>query len=620
MSVYVLLRCAFVSFTHDESYTFLQYVIKPIDNTFDVTYTNNHLLNSLLTRVCYQWFGSDEFVLRIPNALCGILFFIYGAKLLTRIPAGKWFAPLAFVGLTFNPFMIEFFGLSRGYGIGVGLLMVSMYYQYLSFADEKTSRYEWIATIFSALALLACYTLINFFLIQLAINVYRIVYKLIKNKSTLRQNLPILISLLAFLTGAVFFLQYFLNLLFHLNELGNFNFGGQDNMWKDCVDRIAFMCCGPLAPETDLFKYIFAVGGGVVLLVAGIVCALFAIRKEWNAVNRFTLFIFLAIMGCGVAIYLQHKLMNIPYPENRTILYFIPLFSVLAFFLVGQAGRMKLLASALAAVFLMPVVATQCISFNPERAGYWPEDTEMETTVKLLIEEANRMEDIGRPRYVMVPFDVSQSFEYYMYVNGEPNLQAVSSWQPTWPVVADLAIDLKSNPFLNSDFPFEPKHETERHNIWVRKEPLKSPARIVLGIMDFENDAVDNRATLPGYQSTYAEKVDKGQMYSRFISDSLDSTYKTGTMYLLKFQLMTTQPATGAIAVMSVTRHDTLIVFNTIELIRYMHTVGEWKEISVVLHTDFPLQAGDDVGFYVSNDREDAVALDNFSVTRIGPD
>ena len=177
MSVYVLLRTMYVSITHDEAYTFFNYIIRPIDETLHVTYTNNHLLNSLLARVCNALFGNSEASLRLPNALGAIAFFVYGARLLTRLPANRWFPVVAFVALTFNTFLLDFFGLCRGYGLSLGLLMISFYYQYVSFTSERRTRNEWAAVVFAALATTANYTLLNLFLIVACINLVRILVK-----------------------------------------------------------------------------------------------------------------------------------------------------------------------------------------------------------------------------------------------------------------------------------------------------------------------------------------------------------------------------------------------------------------------------------------------------------
>lgn len=620
MSVYVLLRSAYVSFTHDEAFTFLNYILKPIDVTLDVTYTNNHLLNSLLMRWCNSMFGSSELSLRLPNVLGGILFFVYGARLLARLPAGKWFAPIAFIGLTFNPFMLEFFGMARGYGIGTGLLMASLYHQYMSFAEERTTRHEWMATVFSVLALLAFYTLINFFLIQVVINVYRMVYKLIRNKPAGFNRWFSVVSFAVFIAGVVQFLRYFIEMMLRLNELGSLNFGGQTGMWNDCVGPVVGMSCFSIRAGGIWDEPIYAFGGVAVLLLAAFVCARMFLRKEWNALNRFTLFGFLAIAGCGVAIYIQHRVLAIPYPENRTILYFIPLFSLLAISLAAQTGKLKLISGALAFLFLFPVVLAQSSHFNLHHALYWPSDSGMDKATLAVIEEAKQMDNISRPRYVLVPFDVSKSFAYYVYRNKAYNLQPVYVYQSTWLVLADIALELEAQPVFNSEFPYQMKEQVENLRIWVKNNPAKASQGTVLGSFDFENNEADKRFSLPGNNSRYADKLDPAQIYSRFVADTIDSTYKHGTVYLLKFQMMSPHFVSKTAAVMTVSRGATPIMWTPIDLAPYVQSTGTWVDIAVVHHADIELQPGDQIGFYIANDWNEATAVDNFSVTRFDPE
>ena len=76
----------------------------------------------------------------------------------------------AFVLLTFNTFVNDFFGICRGYGLSLGLLMTGLYYQYCSFTAKRALLYESLALLFSAAAVLANYTLFNFFLLHAAFN------------------------------------------------------------------------------------------------------------------------------------------------------------------------------------------------------------------------------------------------------------------------------------------------------------------------------------------------------------------------------------------------------------------------------------------------------------------
>ena len=72
--IVVCLRAFFIPFSHDETATFFFYVQSNNYLPYNAhVYTNNHVLNSALTNICYHILGSHRFVLRIPNIIAFLL-------------------------------------------------------------------------------------------------------------------------------------------------------------------------------------------------------------------------------------------------------------------------------------------------------------------------------------------------------------------------------------------------------------------------------------------------------------------------------------------------------------------------------------------------------------------
>ena len=111
--IYVIIRAVNVAIVHDESIT---YGILRGDPTF-VNQANNHWLNTALMKLSRWAFGDSELALRLPNILA---FPIYAASVMAILrivrPAGRLVGVLIFFG---NPFVLEFFGLARGYGLAM---------------------------------------------------------------------------------------------------------------------------------------------------------------------------------------------------------------------------------------------------------------------------------------------------------------------------------------------------------------------------------------------------------------------------------------------------------------------------------------------------------------------
>lgn len=118
---YVAVRSVNLAFTADESISFFN-----LRTGVRWTSTaNTHWLNSALMWVAYQLFGGTEWMLRLPNVL---IFGLYGAAAIAlarsaNARAVKW---LIFAGLLGDPFLLEFFGLARGYGLGVAFSTASL--------------------------------------------------------------------------------------------------------------------------------------------------------------------------------------------------------------------------------------------------------------------------------------------------------------------------------------------------------------------------------------------------------------------------------------------------------------------------------------------------------------
>ena len=119
----VISRAAIVPLTMDEATSYLVYVRWPVLDPGSFFHTwlhskgNNHLLNTflmlvteLLTDKPYQ-----EILIRMPSLISGILFAVVCGYLYCREKIGT----TAYIMLAGNTYLLEFFALARGYGMGL---------------------------------------------------------------------------------------------------------------------------------------------------------------------------------------------------------------------------------------------------------------------------------------------------------------------------------------------------------------------------------------------------------------------------------------------------------------------------------------------------------------------
>jgi hypothetical protein len=132
---FAIARAARVPLTYDEAAAYLRYIdstVPSVFNTgllsiFNFEVATNHFLNTALTKACYLVAGGSEFVLRVPNLLGYAMYLGFSGLILNRYTRSA----VAFAGcllLNLNPYVLDFFTLSRGYGLSLGFLMGAVWF------------------------------------------------------------------------------------------------------------------------------------------------------------------------------------------------------------------------------------------------------------------------------------------------------------------------------------------------------------------------------------------------------------------------------------------------------------------------------------------------------------
>lgn len=128
--------------THDETSTTVHYsnfscwqiMIYP-DN-----WPNNHILNTLLTKLMIWIFGAGQWVVRLPNLFSFLVyaFAIFRINKTVLKTSSIFFIPASILFIC-NPYLLDFFGLCRGYAMSCALCTLSVSYMISGFiAFEKT--------------------------------------------------------------------------------------------------------------------------------------------------------------------------------------------------------------------------------------------------------------------------------------------------------------------------------------------------------------------------------------------------------------------------------------------------------------------------------------------------
>lgn len=119
--IYVAIRADVLAFTSDEASSFG--IFHGVTDA--ASRANNQLLNTVLMQWSQDLFGESELALRLPNVLA---FGLYAGGSLALLATLRQRAAIL-LGATLllaDPFLLDFFGLARGYGISLGFSAVAL--------------------------------------------------------------------------------------------------------------------------------------------------------------------------------------------------------------------------------------------------------------------------------------------------------------------------------------------------------------------------------------------------------------------------------------------------------------------------------------------------------------
>lgn len=124
--VLVATRAVMVPLTFDEAVTYERTVDASPLAVLDFRTATNHLLNTLLTRASHAVFGSAVWALRLPSVLAAAGFLAALAAFARRMRHAG-IAAAGFVVLATNLYALDYFALSRGYGLVLCTLTAALY-------------------------------------------------------------------------------------------------------------------------------------------------------------------------------------------------------------------------------------------------------------------------------------------------------------------------------------------------------------------------------------------------------------------------------------------------------------------------------------------------------------
>lgn len=312
-----------IPLTHDEYST----IMVSYQSLFDiVTYKdpipNNHILNTLLLKLNIITFGDHLFSNRLHNVLSFLIYYYFAVLIAKKLSSNNVLQLLFVSMIVFQPYLLDFFCVTRGYCLSVSLQLVSLYYA-LIYYNENTSKSLYYSMFFGAMSVLANFTLLNYYLPLCGVLV---IYSFISNRKINFKKLRNEI-------GAIFMISLILGMICYLPfskmvSTNQFVFWSSNNFYSDTIVPL-FQSLRSGISYLNIDPKNFAVG--FLIFVFTFQILIFAL--EGTKIFKNSSYLFSTLLLLSVITYnnLQFYIANIPFLNARTSLFFIPIVGLYIF-------------------------------------------------------------------------------------------------------------------------------------------------------------------------------------------------------------------------------------------------------------------------------------------------
>lgn len=409
---YTAYRAAVLSITWDEAFSYLHFVRHEIlfPEKYETMDANNHLLNTWLNIRFVKWFGVSELVLRLPALIAHLLFLFFSYKLVKNFE-NKWLVLASFLIVNLNPYILDFFSLSRGYALSLGLMVASVYYIYCFINNDYKTKHLFVAIFLGGLATAANFVLLNYFVVSFGLLFLLLLYNFKLEKNTKKFIFSFTSSTIIF----SLFLLFFIPIALKLKDAGALFYGGNTGFWTDTFGTITDRSFYELG-----YNYWFhrLAKGFVILIMLGATCLLimrFA-RKQIskNVIMLSTLALLLGLSALSTMV--QHQVLDTLYLIDRTAMFLVVLFNLLLVFFIAELSiekKQTALVSYFAGAF---AVFHFVLSFNLHYVLEWKSNAD----VKQMLSDLKKVVEIPKEKMnvsICIPLSFDQSINYYRAVD-----------------------------------------------------------------------------------------------------------------------------------------------------------------------------------------------------------
>lgn len=327
---FLIIKSLKMQITCDESYTveILSKVAVWDLVSYKSSYTNNHVLNTLLVKFLFWVFNSfDHSLARVPNIAAFVVYFYYCFRFSQRYISSNWIGFMFIAVLCCNPYLLDFFALIRGYGLSIGLMMASIYFAARFTLDNHTKSLI-ISLLFSVLSVYAQFATLHFYLGLNALIAFYLIESYVQNR---KKNDLFYGFGMQFLGALLLTLLIYMPLKAILKD-NQIAYYGTDGFWENTLVSVIknslYSTQYFKADQTiPIFKYLT-----LVLFCLSAAFVVYNLIKKTGAKSEKTypsVFATILFLSTAFSVVAQFHLLGNQYVIDRTALFFYPLLAML---------------------------------------------------------------------------------------------------------------------------------------------------------------------------------------------------------------------------------------------------------------------------------------------------
>ena len=349
----IVYKAITIPVTHDEVSTVVHYYNFNIWQImmYPDNWPNNHILNTLFTKFFINLFGKEVWAIRLPNI---ISYFIYTFAIYRIIKIyfkeNSLFILATIALFLTNPYLLDFFGLCRGYAMTLTFVTLSSSYLISGFIKNKETDI-WFAVITSILASYANFTALIFWS---SITVITSLYFFLNHNNDIKKIIA-KISLLTFLS--ISYLALIITPLKKMISTNEFEYWSSKGFYKDTILSLV-----------ENWRYGDRLLSGIsnnflgILIVITFICTLIIIIIKWIKSGSFNKIIndkltlpFLILSFTILVNLIQIIIMQTPNINGRIALFLYPIFVILIIALLSEFEKFRLLYPKYIFAILIPL-------------------------------------------------------------------------------------------------------------------------------------------------------------------------------------------------------------------------------------------------------------------------